>query len=116
MGGREQGAWKTTLVAVWRTKRERLPARPCSPGTRTRVRGAAAAIGDEGEGGLRLRLRLSGVAVPTQAVLQNLHLRPAQAERPPGHTSSSMPALWGKGPGAGRGVNTALKGTEPAQT
>lgn len=33
---------------------------------------AAAAIGDEGEGGLRLWLRLNGVAVPTQAVLQNL--------------------------------------------
>ena len=77
---------------------------------------ASAAIGDEGEGGLRLRVRLSGVVVPTQAVLQNLHLRPAQAESPSGHTSSSMPALWGKGPGAGRGVNTALKGTEPAQT
>ena len=76
----------------------------------------AAAIGDEGEGGLCLRLRLSGVVVPTQAVLQNIRLWPAQAESPPSHTSSSMPALWGKGPGAGRGVNTALKGTEPAQT
>lgn len=77
---------------------------------------AAAAIGDEEEGGLRLWLRLNGVAVPTQTVLQNLRLWPAQAESQPGHTSSSMPALWGKGPGARRGVNTALKGTEPAQT
>ena len=41
MGGREQGAWKTTLVAVWRTKRERFPAQPYSLGTRTRVHGQA---------------------------------------------------------------------------
>ena len=40
-GGREQGAWKTTLVAVWRTKRERFPAQPYSLGTRTRVHGQA---------------------------------------------------------------------------
>ena len=32
-----------------------------------------------------------------------------------GLTCFSIPLLWGKGPGAGRGENTHLKGTEPAQ-
>ena len=98
------------VEGAWSGKRTQSPLGPGQTGE------AAAAIGDEGEGGLCLRLRLSGVVVPTQAVLQNIRLWPAQAESPPSHTSSSMPALWGKGPGAGRGVNTALKGTEPAQT
>ena len=36
-GSGEQGAWRTTLVAVWRTKREWLPVQPCSLGTHTGV-------------------------------------------------------------------------------
>ena len=52
------------------------------PGSWAEIGEAAAATGDEGEGGLHLRLRLSGAAVPTQAVPQSLRLWPAQAESP----------------------------------
>ena len=52
------------------------------PGSWAEIGEAAAATGDEGQGGLRLRLRLSGAAVPTQAVPQSLRQWPARAESP----------------------------------
>lgn len=63
------------------------------PGSWAETCEAAAATGDEGEGGLRLRLRLSGAAVPTQAMPQRLRLWPARAESPQAtHAPARLPS------------------------
>ena len=71
------------------------------PGSWAEIGEAAAATGDEGEGGLHLRLRLSGAAVPTQAMPQSLRLWPAQAESPRDTLAPARLPSGAKGRGEG---------------